>query len=344
MTTPSRRHRRVSSLFEIDVADAQPPVAAEERPANAVFPSARCANREEWQGECRLWSGKPHNRYLEFKRLNKGEGIGANLMRIAWALNRAISFDLEPIFIGPFRAGHGAGDFGDWVGITQNRNPLLVIQDPAGFSNATNEVVPFPEGDGDDWFREQENRTSVIYKVKPIKVHKIKDWGMPVSRPNSDPRVCPYVRQALRNIYWSAPPTRGRCHTMLPDDRRTQPEDAEPGTTTGSKRDGKRPWVVAVHVRRGDMIHFRGGRRSIPHRYFSVVTRSILQGIAATDPAANVSVLVFSEGPETLQGLQLHDEKGKAVTWDIKNESCVDIGLNCTQVRNIIRQITCGNT
>lgn len=81
------------------------------------------------------------------------------------------------------------------------------------------------------------------------------------------------------------------------------------------------------------MVHFHHGARSIPQSYFSAAVRSVLRGIAAADPAAQVSVLVFSEGPSSMDGLQLADENGEVITWDIERESCLDIGLQCSQVR-----------
>lgn len=329
VVSPSR-HKREPPQLQINIAD-QLPEAAQYVPTNATFPSPRCAHREEWQGACRLWSGKTHNRYLVFNHLRAKEGIGANLMRVAWGLNRAISFDLEPVFVGPLLAGHGTGEFGDWMGLTNN--PLMVIQDPEAFERATNQSVPFPEGDHDGWFREQENRTFVIYKADAMSVHKIKDWGKTVPKPNSDTRVCLYVRQALRTIYWSVPQKRGRCHAFMTEGHHAPPESVV-SEATGYQPERKRPWVLAVHVRRGDMIQFHNGARSIPHRYFSAAVNSVLRGIAIIDPAAHVSVLVFSEGPTALKGLQLPDEHGNAVTWDIGHESCLDIGLNCSQVRD----------
>ena len=111
-------------------------------------------------------------------------------------------------------------------------------------------------------------------------------------------------------------------------------EAVVPGAT-GYRSGRTRPWVIAVHVRRGDIILFRHGFRNIPHKYFSAAVNSILWGIAVTDPAAHVSVLVFSEGPDTLDGLQLQDEHEKTLTWDIEHDSCLDIGLNCSQVRGM---------
>ncbi|CAN0047913.1 unnamed protein product, partial [Laminaria digitata] len=101
----------------------------------------------------------------------------------------------------------------------------------------------FPEGDGDVWFRKQENRTSVIYVVNAMRVHKIKDWGIPVSRPNSNTGVCPYVRQALRNIFWSVSQNRERCDGFLPDDHHV-PSEAVVSGATGYQHERKRPWVV----------------------------------------------------------------------------------------------------
>lgn len=326
-TSPPREKEAVR--LEVDIDDRPPPVAAQDAPSNDTFPSARCANREEWQGTCLLWSGKPHNRYVAFNRVDSREGIGANLARVAWVLRRAISFDLEPVIIGPLLAGHGTGNFGDWMGLTNN--PLRVVQDPTAFKEATLQSVPFPEGNGDAWFLEQQNRTSVVYEPDPTKVDRLKDWGIPVSPPSLDARVCQYARESLRNIYWSVPQNRGRCHGLLPDDHTVPPEAVGSGAP-GDQNEGGRPWVVAVHVRRGDTITFKDGARSLPHTYFQATVYSVLRAIAATDPLARVSVLVFSQGPDTLTGLQLVDEHGEAVTWNIEQESCLDLGLTCSQV------------
>ncbi|CAN0223974.1 unnamed protein product [Scytosiphon promiscuus] len=292
-----------------------------------VAPSPRCRHREEWQETCRLWSGRSHHRYLELNRLVPREGMGASLLRVAWALRHAILFDLEPVFDGPLLAGHGTGDFGDFVGLTHN--PLLAIQDPAAFARATVQNVPFPEGNDDIWFREQENRTSVVYHADAMHVKKAMEWGTPISPRSQQSRRCRYAHQALRDMFWSAPRDHGRCRTFLHD-------ETDAWQSTGYPHHRKRPWVLAVHVRRGDMVKFRDGARSVPQRYFSAAVRSVLRGIAGADPAAQVSVLVFSEGPSSMDRLQLRDENGKAFTWDIGRESCVDIGLNCSQ-QNLLR-------
>lgn len=334
MSTPPPRQKE-SIHVQLDPADRPPPGVAQDAPSNETFPSTRCAHREEWQGTCQLWSGKPHNRYLAFNRVESGEGIGANLARVAWVLRRAISFDLEPVIIGPLLAGHGTGEFGDWMGLTNN--PFLMVQDPEAFRTATLQSVPFPEGNGDAWFLEQENRTSVVYEPDPWKVDRLKDWGIPVSPPSSDAGVCQYARESLRNIYWSVPQNRGRCHGLLPDKHDIAPEPVGSGSP-GDLHQAGRPWVVAVHVRRGDTITFKGGVRSLPHTYFQATVFSVLRAIAATKPGARVSVLVFSEGPDTLTGLQLVDEHGESVTWNIEQESCLDLGLTCSQVRTIAAQ------
>lgn len=317
-------------------------IVTEESIHNAQYPSSRCANREEWRGTCVSWSGKPHNRYLEVREIPPIEGIGANLMRVAWALNRAMSLDLEPVFIGPFLAAHGVGDFGEWFGLTSNTT--LATCDGDGFRAARRQDVPFPEGNDDSWFRERINATSVIYVPDMSRVKKIVDWGAPVSPPPSDPGVCLYVRQVLRDLFWSAPIRRDRCGSMLP-----QEDDFPPSVKANRTTDepsvrwnidydqpqrGTRPWVIAVHVRRGDMIRFRGGIRSIPHTYFVEAVRSVLRAIFETDNEARVSIFVFSEGPRNMPKQQLYDENGTGVTWDIPNGSCRDIGLRCVQVRS----------
>lgn len=297
-------------------------------PADARVPSARCAKREEWQGVCRLWSGKPHHRYLAINEMNSDEGIGASLTRVAGSMRRAISFDLEPVINGPLLATHDVGDFGDWMGLTHN--PLLTVQDPVGLENATNESVPFPEGNSDDWFREQTDRTSVVYTPDAMKVEKMLGWGKPVSPPNPNAGVCRYVREALRTIFWSVPEKRRRCHGLLPEEHHI-PQEGVVSNATASPQERKRPWVVAVHVRRGDTILYKNGERSLSHTYFQATVASILRAISAADPAAHVSILVFSEGPESLTGLHLLDEHGEAVEWDIEQESCLGMGLICRQ-------------
>lgn len=327
-------HEQESHGPEIGLNRRQPPAAADDVASTSTAPSRRCANREEWQGPCRLWSGKPHHRYLLYSNLRPLGGLGVSLMRVAWALNRAISFDLEPVFVGPLETAHGTGEFGGHMGLTQN--PLLEIQDPGAFEDATHQRVPFPEGNSDAWFLKQVNRTSVVYEADAMRAHMLHDWGIPVLMPNSNARICRYARQALRNIYWSAPQTRGRCHAFLPEGHHASAGAFEP-EDSGYSSERKRPWVVAVHVRRGDIIKFRRGFRSIPHSYFSAAVKSVIRGIAASTPAAHVSVLVFSEGPDTMEGLQLPDEHGNPVTWDIQHEACLDFGLNCSQVRGITR-------
>ena len=337
--------------LEVGVAERQPPLAAEAAmaaegrgspPGDAEFPSPRCAKREEWKDPCRIWSGKPHHRYLVFDEMNSDEGIGASLNRVAWALDHAMAFDLEPVINGPLLATHGTGDFGDWVGLTHN--PLLAIQDPAAFQRAKNQTVPFPQGHRVAYWSRRQHRTSVVYTADPMKVEKVDGWGIPVFPPSSDARVCKYVRQAMRDIYWSVPQHRGRCRGLLPEDHYTPPVLPEyhntpreavvdaVDSTSGSRWERTRPWVVAVHVRRGDILRYRPEKRSVPHSYFQATVTSVLRAIAASDPETHVSVLVFSEGPKRLKGLQLFDENGKPVTWDIQHESCLDIGIHCSQV------------
>lgn len=317
---------------EVDVGETAQPVTQTE----VEFPSPRCQKREEWQGMCRVWSGRSHHRYLELGGWSGGrrsrEGIGSSLRWVKWSLDRAISFDVEPIFIGPLIAGHGMGDFGNTMGITNN--PLLTIHDPEAFASAVRERVPFPEGLDDAWFREQDNITSVVFEVDVRKIPvpqatKQGDWGMPASPPNPNSRVCRYARQVFRDMYWSAPREHGRCRAFLPDDHNLTPE--RNGSRAMMHQQRKRSWVLAVHVRRGDVVGI--GKRVTPHSFFSTAVKGALRGIAATDPAAHVFVLVFSQASSKLSELQLPDEHGKAITWDIERESCHDIGLSCSQVK-----------
>lgn len=282
---------------------------------------------------CRLWSGRSHHRYLKMDGWSYGrrshEGLGSSLLWVKWALDRAISFDLEPIFIGPLLAGHALGDFGDFMGLTHNS--LLKIQDPEAFARATPQVVPFPEGLGDDWFHREYNRSSVVYEVNvtDISVPQAtaqKGWGSLVLPPSPNSGVCRYSYQVLRDIYWSAPRNQGRCRIFLRDGHGVLPAYQQP--------DGRRSWVLAVHVRRGDVVTI--GARPTPHKVMAAAVASVLRSIAATNPAAYVSVLVFSQGnPSHMNELQLPDEHGQAVTWDISRESCLDVGLDCSQVRYI---------
>ena len=337
--------------FESGPADGQPPAAPEAAAAtpaqgppsgNATIPSPGCAKREEWHGPCQIWSGKPHHRYLAINGMPAYDGIGGSLTRAGWLLGCAMSFDLEPVFSGPLLATHGQGDVGDWAGLTHN--PLLTIQDPKAFKKATNQSVPLTERHmGSSWFRKHENQTSVVYTPDTIKTSK-SSWGVKISPPNSDPRVCKYAHQAMRNIYWSVPQNRGRCRCLLPEDYHTPPvlpedHDTPPEpvvdvsvSTSRNRQDRKRPWVIAVHVRRGDVFTHFHGKRTLPHAYFQATVTAVLRAIAVVDPEAHVSVLVFSEGPETLAGLQIIDENKEPVTWDVQHESCSDIGIHCSQV------------
>lgn len=230
------------------------------------------------------------------------------------------------MIIGPLLAGHGTGEFGDWMGLTNN--PILAVRDIHGFNKTERQDVPFPEGDGEAWFRERRNETSVIYVVNPMSVKKIKDWGVPVATTPSDPHVCKYARQVLRNLYWSVPKNRNRCGEMLAGEVEFIDQ-----TLNAGPRYTQRPWVVAFHIRRGDMIKFRKGVRSVPHAYFNATARAVLRGIASVDPEVNVFFLIFSEKQKgkSLEGNQVLDEKGRVVNWNILPD-CESLGLRCTQV------------
>lgn len=288
-------------------------------------PSTRCKNREEWDETCKTWSGRPHNRYIVFNEMYSNEGIGGSLTRISWILHHAISFDLEPVINGPLVATHGAGDFGDWMGLTNN--PKFEIQNMEGFKNAANQSLPFyqPRLKSNNlswkrereqmyadkkWFMDQNNRTSVAYIPDTMSINKYERWGSIVEPANTDTGVCKYARQVLRNIFWSVPEQRKRCKGFIPD--------MELGV--------KRPWVVAFHVRRGDALHAAEFRK-IPHMYYVSVLESVLKSISSVDPLASVNVLVFSEGSE-LQGSEIYNEKGDIVTWDIY-DLCVSFGISC---------------
>lgn len=122
-------------------------------------------------------------------------------------------FDLEVEFVGPFLATHGTGDFGQWFGLTEN--PLLAVRDPEAYQHAQTQEVPFPEGYGFEWFYSQRNRTSVVYTFDSAKLNRMKTWARPVSPPPASPGVCRYVRQILRDIFWSRPGERDRCRSLF---------------------------------------------------------------------------------------------------------------------------------
>lgn len=323
-------------------------------------PSAQCAGREEWRSPCRLWSGEAHHRYFLLNEMKPREGIGGQLMRVCWALNRAVEFDLEPVFLGPFIAGHGVGDFAKWIGLTHN--PMIQIEDPSGFQEASRVKIPLPFADGEEelaWFRSQRNRTSVVYVPDFMEVYfptKIMP-GVPVFPPPTDKRLCPSVRHFLRAAFWSVPEKRTHCMSMLP-------RNGDPGLRgTGVGGDGTlvggvpvyssaadgvesprhRPWVVGVHVRRGDMVHHLDGIYNIPHVYYVATVRSVLRSISVVDPNTTVSVLVFSEGGGQEDKNQVPDERNRPVGWDIERESCRELGIRCTQVSGLRGSRSCRN-
>lgn len=53
-----------------------------------------------------------------------------------------------------------------------------------------------------------------------------------------------------------------------------------------------------------------------------------LHSIASTDPGARVDVAVMSEG----RWGGMVDEIGVPVDWDVEDDICLDLGLDCTQV------------
>lgn len=249
-------------------------------------------------------------------------------------LHRAIAFDLEPVFDGPFTACHGTGNFGEWVGF--KTNTFVEAEDPTGLEGVEIQDVPLPEAEDSSWFLSQTNRTSVIFVPNIMQVKKAQEWGVPVSPPPSNARVCPSAGCALRSIFWSIPKWRHRCRAAL--ENKWQPEEHVSEEVSFVERElpnpERRPWVIGVHVRRGDMVSFRGGVRSVPHAYFVAVLNSVLGGISALDPRARVTILVFSEGPSELPKQQkIIDEHGSAVVWDIVQDSCEPLGLRCIQVR-----------
>lgn len=101
---------------------------------------------------------------------------------------------------------------------------------------------------------------------------------------------------------------------------------------------GERPWVVAVHVRRGDVITLHDGDMAIPHQFTVASLRAVLKAIASVSPRTRpVTIAVFSEGVDINddQGLQLVNEDGHPISWDIPKELYAGLGLICHQASDM---------
>lgn len=100
-------------------------------------------------------------------------------------------------------------------------------------------------------------------------------------------------------------------------------------------------WVVAVHVdraptviveedsRRGNLrARTKPTHRELPHQYFVHAMQETLFAISEVDPGARVNVAVFTEGWGGMV-----DEMGVPILWDIPQDICEEVGLDCLQVR-----------
>lgn len=314
------------------------------------------------------------------------EGLGAQLSRISWALNRAEQFDLEPVFSGPFSEAHAGERFDIWAGFTNNS--VVKVQDPDGFQAAQRVRVPLPFKNTAaqlSWFDRDVNRVSVIYDA-PLEDMNSAD-KVPLSRPVPPLRylvrddeeyrghhlLCPHVRRAIRAMFWSVPEQRNRCRSLLSraPSPSNQPQQRKHSTAHGDDEPQiqdeasgipahKHHWVVGVHMRRGDIIPFRGGSRNLPHAQYAAMVRSVLRGIVAAatvsvaegdpgnagpgekntdvgkDKRTQVSIIVFSEGTAAMEAAnKVPDENNIPIVWDIQEESCEALGLACTQVGGI---------
>lgn len=114
-------------------------------------------------------------------------------------------------------------------------------------------------------------------------------------------------------------------------------------------------WFVAVHVDRAPTValetrpragNLRGSRdkhprqpvatrRGLPHQYFVRAMEVTLNAISRVEPAANVDVVVFSEG----RWGEMVDEQGVSTDWNIGSEICEELGLQCSQVRSVIHRL-----
>lgn len=198
------------------MASANPYVQTTE--TTPTLPSERCELREEWQGTCLLWSGRPRDRYLLAGKIDPKNGVGAGLRLIGSAINMALSFDLVLVLRGPFFAAHGVGDWGDWFGLVGNdASTLLERGNPEKHLAATPEKLT-RENNNADWLLSQENRTSVLFVPDMMRVGYL-DWGAPAtpSPGRYDNRVCPYARQVLRQLYWGRERKREGCQSFLGD-------------------------------------------------------------------------------------------------------------------------------
>ena len=260
----------------------------------------KCPKKEE----CILRTDNPRNRYMEINRMVSPEGIGASLDRVAYIIYQAIAYDVEPIINGPILASHGTGHFGDWWGLTNN-SYFNIVKNISAYNNSEKHIL-----NNTKEFK-WNNKTDIVYvlPVDATKVEKKLDWISHIHP--EDSRVCKNILKIMSFAFWSV--HRARCNNFLT-----------------IKPSEKRPWVVAVHVRRGDILlnHLRG--RIIPHAWFEKVVSSVLVSILSIDPDAHVNMLVFSEGNLNESENEIYTEWKEIITWDIVSQ-CDSIGLVCTQ-------------
>lgn len=293
-------------------------------------PSTRCSNRYEWKGECKWWPGGPSTRYVEVTKSTR-EGIGSNLWKIASIYQRAIDFNLTPVLVGPFVVGHHTGDIGDWMGFTGN--PAVKPIDPVGLQRAQRHRVPMPDENVDSWLLSQMSLTDVVYVPD---MYRLEGW--PRTWGGSWALImnhCSYAWEALRSIFWGVPHKRDRCKSIVLRNKTRIDESHVPLFTTGLVSDS-RPWVIGVHIRRGDIMMKETKHEVLPHTFFVTAVRSVLVGITASDPESRIIIFIFSEGPQELEEKNMIlDENATPVEWNIPRDECQTLNLRCTQVSEI---------
>lgn len=261
----------------------------------------KCPKKEE----CILRTDNPRNRYMEINQMVSREGIGASLDRVAYVIHQAIAYGVEPVINGPILASHGSGNFGDWWGLTNN-SYLNIVNNISSYNNAEKHILK--NTNEFKW----DNKRDIVYVLPKDarKVEKKLDWISNVHPQPKDSRVCNNILKVMSFVFWSV--HRTRCNQFLT-----------------IKPSEKHPWVVAVHVRRGDILALGSGR-IIPHVWFEQVVSSVLVSILSIDPDAHVHILVFSEGDLNESENEIYTELNEIITWDIVSQ-CDSIGLVCTQ-------------
>jgi len=281
--------------------------------------SNQCANREEWSPVCKWW---PTNtgRYIEVNECSTKDGIGVNIHRIINIVKRAVKFNMEPVFNGPFVVGHDVGDVGKWIGLTDN--PSTSVQDEESLMLANKESLPVPYGYGDKWLSEQANRTSIVYSTE-MKYINNEEWRVTLKTKSPD-NLCRNMRHIFRSIFWSVPDKRDMCKSLYP---RFDGEDVKL-----SNLGMGRPWTVSIHVRRGDLLTLKVDKtKPSPHEFFVAASRAAVSSIVSVDPNASIDFFVFSEGPSDMEENTLFDQHGDVVRMNIPEDICSGFGINCRQ-------------